>query len=380
MVKINKWLLPLSWIYGLGVYIRNLCFEMGILKSRSYDIPVIGVGNITVGGAGKTPHVEYLIELLSSKVHVAVLSRGYKRKTRGYVLASQDSNSIEIGDEPSQMKRKYPQIHVAVDRNRCHGIDRLTSDAETADTDVVLLDDAYQHRYVHPGINILLVDYNRLIIYDKLLPAGRLREPIHGKSRADIVIVTKCPTSLTPMDIRVLTKSMKLYPFQDLYFTTVTYKPMHQLFSSETKELKDIDPQTHILLLTAIASPQQMENDLAQRLPNITHIHFADHHNFSSNDIDRLCNTFSAMPTGSIIITTEKDAQRLLVADITDSRVRQSLYVLPIKIEFMLGQQEQFDQKILSYVHKNSKNSTLITKTHQTPKAKNNRIISFESN
>ena len=215
-IKINEWMLPLSWLYGLGVRLRNQLFELGILKSRSFDIPVISVGNITVGGSGKTPHVEYLIRLLKSNSKVAVLSRGYKRKSKGYVLAGKDTRMRDIGDEPYQMKTKFPDIHVAVDKSRCHGIDMLTSGEATKDTDVILLDDAFQHRYVKPGINILLVDYHRLIIYDKLLPAGRLREPQKGKSRADIVIITKCPKDLKPMEYRVIIKAMDLYPYQQL--------------------------------------------------------------------------------------------------------------------------------------------------------------------
>ncbi|MFW5617558.1 MAG: tetraacyldisaccharide 4'-kinase, partial [Prevotella pectinovora] len=157
-IKINDWLLPLSWIYGAGVRLRNQMFEMGMLKSRSFDIPVISVGSITVGGSGKTPHVEYLINLLRDKVKVAVLSRGYKRKSKGYMLATADTPMSDIGDEPYQMKKKFADIYVAVDKDRCHGIDQLTANEETSDTDVILLDDAYQHRYVKPGVNILLVD------------------------------------------------------------------------------------------------------------------------------------------------------------------------------------------------------------------------------
>jgi len=189
-IKINEWLLPLSWLYGLGVKARNQLFELGVLKSRSFKTPVISVGNITVGGAGKTPHVEYLIRLLKDQHKVAVLSRGYKRKSKGFVRADKDTPMRMIGDEPFQMKQKFPDITVAVDRDRCHGIDELTDSNDKEAADVILLDDAFQHRYVKPGINILLVDYHRLIIYDKLMPAGRLREPKDGKSRADIVIIT----------------------------------------------------------------------------------------------------------------------------------------------------------------------------------------------
>ena len=260
-IKIYDWLRPLSWLYGLGVGFRNQLFELGILRSRSFSVPVISVGNITVGGSGKTPHVEYLIRLLQDKAKVAVLSRGYKRKSRGYLLAEDDTPMRLIGDEPYQMKRKFPKIHVAVDKKRCEGIDRLTSDEATCDTDVVLLDDAYQHRYVKPGINILLVDYHRLILYDELLPAGRLREPKSGKDRADIVIITKCPPDLKPVDYRVLTKAMNLFPYQELYFSCLAYDELHRLFGEERRTLDSI-LNHHVLLLTGIASPRQMELDL----------------------------------------------------------------------------------------------------------------------
>ena len=266
-IKIHKGLLPLSWLYGLGVMVRNELFELGVLKSRSFDVPVISVGNITVGGSGKTPHVEYLVRLLKDVSQVAVLSRGYKRKSTGYVLAETDTSVEMIGDEPFQMKQKFPNVYVAVDKKRCEGIDKLTQDEQTKDTDVVLLDDAFQHRYVKPGINILLVDYHRLIIYDKLLPAGRLREPLSGKNRADIVIVTKCPKELNPIDYRVLNKAMNLYPFQELFFTTLEYCDLVPVFDDVANEktipLTDIHNK-NVLLLTGIALPKQMEVDLSQ--------------------------------------------------------------------------------------------------------------------
>ena len=204
LIYINKKLRPLSWLYGLGVGFRNLLFEAGILKSHSYATPVISVGNITVGGTGKTPHVEYLIRLLKDKTNLAVLSRGYKRKSSGFVLAGNDSTMYDIGDEPFQMKQKFPDITVAVDKKRTRGISRLIDGEAGKDIDVILLDDAFQHRYVKAGINILLVDYHRLIIYDELLPSGRLREPVGSKDRADIVIVTKCP-NVRPTSSRWIT-------------------------------------------------------------------------------------------------------------------------------------------------------------------------------
>lgn len=218
------------WRHG---QISQLALRYRTEKSQSFSIPVISVGNITVGGSGKTPHVEYLIRLLHDKVKIAVLSRGYKRKTSGYVLADKDTTMSEIGDEPFQMHSKFDDIYVAVDAKRVRGIEKLQNEEPTKDVDVVLLDDAFQHRYVKPGINILLVDYHRLIIYDKMLPAGRLREPLSGKNRADIVIITKCPKDLKPMEFRVLTKAMDLYPFQKLYFTCINYDTPKGVFEDQ---------------------------------------------------------------------------------------------------------------------------------------------------
>lgn len=257
-IKINKKLLPLSWLYGLGVKFRNTLFDIGVLKSRDFQIPIISVGNITVGGTGKTPHVEYLVRLLKDQFHVAVLSRGYKRKSKGFVLASTKTTMPEIGDEPYQMKQKFPKVTVAVDKNRCQGIDLLADNDKHLD--VILLDDAFQHRYVKPGINILLVDYHRLIIYDKLLPAGRLREPMTGKNRADIVIVTKCPTTLKPMEYRVITRAMNLYPYQHLYFTTLEYDELRPMFPQTPKKMTMSQlADKNVLLLSGIASPEQMD-------------------------------------------------------------------------------------------------------------------------
>lgn len=366
LIKVNDWLLPLSWLYGFGVGLRNLCFDWGLLKQRVFDIPVISVGNITVGGAGKTPHVEYLIRLLQNIMKVGVLSRGYKRKSKGYVLADTDTPMSEIGDEPFQMKRKFPNTYVAVDKNRCHGIDTMTSDPKTNNVDVILLDDAFQHRYVKPGINILLVDYHRLIIYDKLLPAGRLREPLSGKNRADMVIVTKCPKDLKPMEFRVLTKAMNLYPYQQLFFTTIEYCEMKPVFgpkNAQTENLQKFNPETlagkNVLLITGIASPQQMENDVAKVCRSIQTLRFRDHHNFSDKDVERINLIFEEMENPKVIVTTEKDASRLLSLEGLSKSVHDNLYTIPIRVSFMLNQEELFNQKIISYVKKNSRNSIL---------------------
>ena len=356
-IKTNEWLTPLSWFYGMGVGFRNLLFEAGVLKSRTYKTPVISVGNLTVGGTGKTPHVEYLIRLLQDKLHVAVLSRGYKRKSNGFIIADKDTPMRRIGDEPYQMKQKFPNITVAVDKKRTRGIECLTTDGNGGKAaDVVLLDDAFQHRYVKPGVNILLVDYHRLIIYDKLLPAGRLREPLKGKDRADIVIVTKCPKDLKPMEYRVITKAMNLYPYQKLFFTTLEYAPLEPLFDKGAKgaAAPKLEGQ-HVLLLTGIASPRQMKEDLSPRVKSLTPLTFADHHDFTKRDIERLNATFEAMPQPKCIVTTEKDAARLKDMKGLSEEVRKGLYVQPIHICFMQDQKEEFNQRILGFVFKKNK-------------------------
>lgn len=366
-IKIREGLLPLSWLYGGVVKLRNFCFDVGLLKSRAFHVPVIAVGNITVGGTGKTPHVEYLIRLLREKFSVAVLSRGYKRKTSGYLLADANTTAREIGDEPYQMKTKYPDVSVAVDGKRVRGIKRLTDDDEKLD--VILLDDAFQHRYVKPGVNILLVDYHRLIIYDKLLPAGRLREPLNGKNRADIVIVTKCPKELKPMEFRVITKAMSLYPYQHLYFTTLNYGKLQPVFpESSVADTMESDSNAgsvssckNVLLLTGIASPRQMEEDLRPQVQSLTLLTYPDHHHFSRKDVRHINETFSQMPSPKIIITTEKDAARLTTLDGLSDDVRKNLFTLPVCITFMQKEQEQqFCDFIVGYVLKNSRNSILV--------------------
>ena len=385
LIKINDWLLPFSWIYGSIVRFRNWLFDIGLKKSKSFSIPIISVGNITVGGSGKTPHVEYLIRLLHDKAKIAVLSRGYKRKSHGYILANESTTMPEIGDEPFQMHEKFSDIYVAVDAKRARGIENLQNDEASKDVDVVLLDDAFQHRYVKPGINILLVDYHRLIIYDKMLPAGRLREPLSGKNRADIVIITKCPKDLKPMEFRVLTKAMDLYPFQKLYFTSINYDTPKGVFEEKQIELDKLQ-DFHVLLLTGIASPKQMEHDLKPMTKDITNLSFGDHHSFKGKDIDRINDAFESIPEPRIIITTEKDAVRLRETEGLYEKVKSNMYELPIKVSFMLDQQDNFNEKIISYVRKNSRNS-ILAKRKDDNKSKDSyhsgnrsRTISFRNN
>ena len=387
LINTNKALQPLSWLYGLGIGFRNMLFEMGILKIRSFDVPVISVGNITVGGTGKTPHVEYLIRLLKDNFKVAVLSRGYKRKTHGFLRADKNSTVRDIGDEPFQMKTKFPDITIAVDSKRTRGITQLTSGDKDSQPDVILLDDAFQHRYVKPGINIMLVDYHRLIIYDKLLPSGRLREPVKSKDRADIVIITKCPTDMKPMEYRVITKAMSLYPYQQLFFSTHEYEPLRPAFqNNQTNRSIQSLQNHHVLLLSGIASPEQMLIDLQERAGQITPLSFSDHHNFSKKDIMQINEVFAGLPSPKVIITTEKDETRLLNTEGLSDEVKRSLYVLPVRIRFMLDQEETFNKNIISYVRKNSRNS-ILAKGKDDNKSKDShhsgdrpRTISFRNN
>ena len=384
-IKINRWLQPLSWFYGLGVRFRNTLFETGFLKSKSFTMPIISVGNITVGGTGKTPHVEYLIRLLQDHSRVAVLSRGYKRKSHGFQIADESSTARTIGDEPFQMKQKYPKVIVAVDKNRVHGIEALNQ--QHHDIDVILLDDAFQHRYVKPGINILLVDYHRLIIYDTLLPAGRLREPLTGKNRADIVIITKCPKDLKPMEYRVITKAMDLYPYQQIFFTTLEYGDMKPIFKKEgtlanLEQLKN----HHVLLLTGIASPRQMKEDISPMVSKLSMLSFPDHHAFNQKDIEQICSEFAKLPSPKCIITTEKDAARIIGLKGLCEEIKENIYILPVRIKFMLNQEEKFNDNIIGYVRKNSRNSILVKKKDDNkPKNGNHsgdrpRTISFRNN
>ena len=325
-IHINYWLLPLSWLYGLVVSIRNLMFDAGALKSKTFPLPVICVGKITVGGTGKTPHTEYLIRMLSEKHQVAVLSRGYKRQSEGYVLATPTTPMTDIGDEPYQMKHKFPQIHMAVDKDRCHGIAELMKKEVQPPTDVVILDDAYQHRYVKAGLNILLMDYHRLIYLDKLLPAGRLRESSSGTKRADIVIVTKCPRDITPIERKGIERSLNIENWQKIFFSTYTYPD----------NMKGIG--SNPLLVTGIASPEQMIYDLQKIVPEFDVMSFPDHHHFTENDI----NNIRTRAAGRTILTTEKDSTRL--------HGLENVKVIPIEVEFINGK-EEFDNIIRNYVN-----------------------------
>lgn len=362
-IKINHWLYPLSWLYGIGVWLRNKLFDRGWLRSKSFDVPIICVGNLAVGGTGKTPHTEYLIKLLQGAgFSVATLSRGYKRKSRGYQLADAYSDARQIGDEPYQMKQKFPDVQVAVDADRRRGIGQLLKPGMPA-IDVILLDDAFQHRYVKAGLNILLTDYHRLLCDDALLPAGRLREPASGKHRAQIVIVTKCPATIKPIDFNLIAKRLQLYPCQQLYFSGFRYGMLEPLFpgnGNSRKALASFCGNEQVLLVTGIASPTPLQREVEAHTPHVSLLAFADHHEFSAKDLQRMKERFMHIESPQrLIVTTEKDAARLKHHPALDADLKPHIYVLPIEIEILQNQQPIFNQKIIDYVKSHSRNSSL---------------------
>lgn len=351
-IKFHPLLAPLAGLYGMVVWIRNRLFDWNILPAESFNIPIISVGNITVGGTGKTPHIEHLIHALSeSSFKIAVLSRGYKRHTHGFRLVTMSSTAAEVGDEPLQIKHKFPTTTVAVDTNRRHGIHKLME--QVPDIDLVLLDDAYQHRYVTPSMSILLTSYERMIYDDKLLPVGRLREPVDEKSRANIVIVTKCPDSLKPIDYRLLAKHLNLYPYQSLYFTSLLYDELKAVFPTENSRRITVE-QLHeksdeILLVAGIASPQLFAEYIGKYASHTQLWTFGDHHEFTPRDlrkIEKWIADSDEKGEHGYVIVTEKDAARLLHSPHVSSLLKSRLYYLPMRIHFMLGQEAAFNQQI----------------------------------
>lgn len=356
-LNIKKWLLPLSWLYGFVVFIRNKLFDCGVFKQKSYDIPVICVGNITVGGTGKTPHTEYLIELLQSEYRVAVLSRGYKRKSKGFVLAGKDSTVDQIGDEPYQIKEKYPEVIIAVDSERKRGIETLLALPDNEKPDVILLDDAFQHRYVKPSFSILLTDYNRLMTKDKLLPAGRLREPIHYAEKANIVIVTKCPDGITPLELRLLAKEIQVYPYQDLFYTFFRYGSLTPVFVEKGEELSLKKLQNKdVLIVAGIANPRPFFRKVKRYAKHAETMQYADHYQFTLKDISDIKSRLSVMgDKEKVIVVTEKDAARFRSMDGLDDEIKSALYYLPIRVSFVNEEDKKlFNNKIVDHVRENS--------------------------
>jgi len=347
-INFNYLLSPFSFLYGLGVAIRNKLFDWNILPSEQFPIPVICVGNLAVGGTGKTPHTEYLIRFLRKRYKVAVLSRGYKRKTKGFLLADEHSTSISIGDEPFQMYIKYPDILVAVDAERRRGIHNLLALEEKRRPDIILLDDAFQHRYVIPSFSIILTDYARPFYQDKLLPCGRLREPVTSLPRADVVIVTKCE-GLKPIDYRIIEKNIMLTANQMLFFTSIDYGDIKPLFPREADvwSLLDIRWKDAVLLVAGIASPELFIKKIRQYTQNVESLIYSDHHSFTPQDLTNIEKKFDAIKSlGKLIIVTEKDAARLKSYENIPESLRKVMYYLPIKVKFHVRNSEEFEEMI----------------------------------
>jgi tetraacyldisaccharide 4'-kinase len=340
MNLLRKILFPFAILYGFITSIRNFLFDKGILKSYSFDIPIIAVGNLSVGGTGKTPQIEYLIRLLSPKYKVATLSRGYKRKSEGFVLADSTSNAEILGDEPFQFYKKFKNIQVAVDADRKNGIEQLLS--QSIKPEVILLDDAFQHRKVKVGFYILLTSYGDLYSDDFMLPTGNLRESRNGAKRANLVVVTKCPANLSLDEQNKIAAKLKLESNQELYFSFIDYD---EFIYSEGKTMKVSEIRNvNKLLLAGIAKPNPFFAYLQDE--NDEKLVFPDHHHFTENDINDIKNKSQ----NKIIITTEKDFVRL-----KGCIPNEQLFYLPIRSSF-LSASDDFDKTITNYVGTSTRN------------------------
>ena len=341
-------LLPFSLIYGMIIIIRNWCYDAGIFKSYRADIPVISVGNLEVGGAGKSPMTEYLIRLFRHQYKLATLSRGYGRKTKGYLTATATATAIQIGDEPSQFAHKFPDITVAVCEDRATGIRNLQTDHN-----LIILDDAYQHRAVKPGISILLFDYNKINQPRLLLPAGNYREPFGGRKRADIVVISKCPEQLPADEQQKVIKRIKAYPGQQVFFTFIAYQSLKTLDGNATDIVMDND--TTVFLLTGIANADPLVRHIQKTTQHIIHHNYPDHHRFTLKNIAKLAAEFNSCASkNKVIITTEKDAQRLLKHDLLQAVAQLPVLVLPIGISFLNNAQQQFNNLVTNYVRQHT--------------------------
>ena len=353
-------LYPFSALYGMVVSIRNFLYDYKLFKSTEFEIPVISIGNITVGGTGKTPHTEYMVELLKKQFIVTTISRGYKRKTKGYQEVMPDSLATHVGDEPLQIKSKFNDIQVVVDEKRVHAIEIIQQQEPGKLPDIIILDDAFQHRSVSAGINILLIDFTRPIDKDMLMPAGRLREPKWQMRRANVIIFTKCPPEISPITRRILTKDVNLAPYQNLFFTTMVYQPLTPVFADQAIETPQLEThKVSILLVTGIANPDHLQKYLSTFSDHIIPVKFPDHHNFNAANIQQIEQMFNSMEgENKIIITTEKDSMRLKDLNLSVN-VKTHLFYIPLKIKFLDSEGKNFDEKIVTYVRENKSNRDL---------------------
>ncbi len=332
MVKLRKFLLPFSLLYGGVMKVRNKLYDRGILKSSCFAMPVICVGNLSVGGTGKSPMIEYIIKLLHTRVRIATLSRGYGRKTKGYIELTGNEDAGAVGDEPLQFKVKFPEVVVAVDENRRNGINNLLTAYKP---EVILLDDAFQHRKVRAGYNIVLTAYDNIYPDDLVLPAGNLREPIEGAARAQVVVVTKCPVDLGGKERERIKEKLNLQEHQKLFFSYIKYS--EQIMQGQKAFSLDLLKDKNFTLLTGIARPKALVDFLYSRGFSFEHLNYPDHHNFTTKELEEV----KATP---YVLTTEKDYMRLKVIS------HSGLYYLPIETEFLYNR-DDFNKGILDFIH-----------------------------
>ena len=337
-------LFPFSLVYGLIIWIRNKLFDKGYVSSTEFNLPLIGVGNISVGGTGKSPMVECLVSLLSNNYTVAVLSRGYKRKTKGYALVSAGATALEIGDEPMHFYNKFPDVTIAVGEERIVAIPQLLHDRP--ETQVIILDDAFQHRSVRAGIDIVLTDYNNLFTRDWFLPTGDLRDNVSSYKRADILIVTKCPDNIDETEKLAIEKELNPMPNQQLFFTSIKYgQPYHIITGSE----RPVSENDEVLLVSGIANPKPLKKYLDDHCESYSEILYEDHHIFSIDDWKDMQKKFNSISSDNkIILTTEKDAVRLM--KFQQSMDSYPFYVLPMQVHFLFGEEQAFTDLITKFI------------------------------
>jgi tetraacyldisaccharide 4'-kinase len=348
MKLIRILLFPFSMLYGCIVYLRNKLYDKHLLSSTSFDIPVICVGNLSMGGTGKSPHIEYIIRLLNNNYKIATLSRGYGRSATEFGIADASSKVADIGDEPMQFKNKFPEITVAVDKKRVNGINKLL--AKFPSLNVILLDDAFQHRAVTAGLSILLTDYNKLYTNDVMLPTGTLREFRSGAKRADIIIITKCPEIVSSEERAVITSKINKLEHQHVYFSRIKYGSLVAMNTTNAILSKETD----VLLLTGIANPQPLEDYIINKVKSITPAKFPDHHNYTEKELMGIIDLFNTIASpNKIVITTEKDFMRLKSSPSVKLLNTLPIFYLPIEIAFLDTDNQMFNNQIINYVSSN---------------------------
>lgn len=353
-------LLPFALLYGFVLRFRNLLFNIGILPEKTFDIPVISIGNISTGGTGKTPLAEYLASILQEENFTpAIISRGYKREQKGLIIAGLQHTASDIGDEPFQLKQKFPDLTVIVSENRVKAVRKVIN--EMPRVDVVILDDAFQHRFIKPGLNILTTQYSKPFSEDWLLPAGTLREPKSSKKRADIIVATKSLVVLSPFEVGRLKEEIKPLRHQDLYFSYIAYGDMVDYHNpSNTYPVKDFEDYK-LVLFTGIANPAPIQSYLERKCKAVDLIKFADHKSFSQMHYDKVAKRYKEIFVKTkAVVTTEKDAKRLQNTEIGKQFKQLPLYYLPMEIGFHQTEDTtNFDERIINYVRKNQRNRPL---------------------